>query len=122
MNLKKVGLVLVILLAIEIFYISSMPLNNIGPPSPKIVPIAYHFIVFTLFSFFLFMSLGNNCIEDISKGDIWFVYIFSILYAVSDELHQLFVPFRTCTYFDILIDFLGICFGIILYYIVIYKD
>jgi len=39
-----------------------------------------------------------------------FIYpaFFSFLYAVSDELHQYFVPGRSCTIKDVLIDIIGI--------------
>lgn len=38
--------------------------------------------------------------------------VFTLLYAVSDELHQLFVPGRGCELRDVLIDFGGACAGI----------
>lgn len=36
------------------------------------------------------------------------------LYAVSDEIHQLFVPGRSCELRDMIIDIAGISFGILL--------
>lgn len=36
---------------------------------------------------------------------------FCILYAVSDEVHQLFVPGRACRFWDVLIDSGGIIIG-----------
>ena len=41
--------------------------------------------------------------------------IICILYAMSDEVHQLFVPGRSCQILDIIIDTLGSSTGIILY-------
>jgi len=39
-----------------------------------------------------------------------FVYplLLSFLYAVSDEIHQAFVPGRHCSFYDLLIDAIGI--------------
>ncbi len=39
-----------------------------------------------------------------------FIYtvLFAFLYAVSDEIHQYFVPGRSCTVKDVLIDTIGI--------------
>jgi VanZ family protein len=37
-----------------------------------------------------------------------------ILYAVSDEVHQLFVPGRTCRLTDVMIDTAGISLGILI--------
>lgn len=41
--------------------------------------------------------------------------IFCIIYAISDEIHQLFVPGRACQIKDILIDSIGSITGIYLY-------
>ena len=39
----------------------------------------------------------------------------SILYAISDEIHQLFIPGRSCQITDICIDTLGILIGFTIY-------
>ncbi len=38
---------------------------------------------------------------------------FSLLYAVSDEIHQIFVAGRACRVFDVFVDGMGIVFGLI---------
>ena len=38
-----------------------------------------------------------------------------ILFAVSDEIHQSFIPGRSASYMDIGLDFLGIFFGLVTY-------
>lgn len=43
------------------------------------------------------------------------------LYACSDEIHQLFVPGRSCEVRDVLIDTLGACLGVSFYYLVFRK-
>lgn len=35
------------------------------------------------------------------------------IYAVSDELHQMFVPGRSCQATDVMIDSFGVCFGVL---------
>jgi len=42
--------------------------------------------------------------------------IFCFLYAVSDEVHQIFVPGRAFAVGDIIIDTLGAALGIIVIY------
>lgn len=37
-----------------------------------------------------------------------------LLYAVSDEIHQLYVPGRSCSFQDIAIDFLGVACGVLM--------
>lgn len=39
-------------------------------------------------------------------------FVTSVLYAVSDELHQVFVPGRAGRFFDLLVDSAGALFGI----------
>lgn len=114
MNWRRLGLVLVILLAIEIFYISSIPPPEGLKAGNRIIQIAYHFIVFALFTFFLYLTIYAKE----PKDNFWFAFIFSIFYAIADELHQLFVPNRVCSTNDIFIDFLGIIFGTILFSII----
>ena len=41
--------------------------------------------------------------------------IISIIYAISDEIHQLFISGRSCQITDILIDTFGIFIGFIIY-------
>ena len=41
-------------------------------------------------------------------------WICSVLYAVTDEIHQLFVPGRSCQASDVLIDGCGAAFGVLL--------
>jgi VanZ family protein len=41
--------------------------------------------------------------------------IFSILYGISDEIHQLFVVGRVCSVEDVMINTLGILWATIIY-------
>lgn len=45
--------------------------------------------------------------------------IFSVLYAISDEIHQYFVPERACQLSDLAVDSCGIVFGIAVFCVVI---
>ncbi len=45
-----------------------------------------------------------------------------LLYSITDEFHQLFVPGRTGRVVDVLVDFLGVILGSFFYYIICYKD
>ena len=48
------------------------------------------------------------------KNIFWSIYS-SIIYAVTDEYHQYFVPGRITSLFDVLVDSLGVILGIIIY-------
>jgi VanZ family protein len=41
--------------------------------------------------------------------------LMTMAFALSDEIHQLFVPGRAFQVIDLIIDFLGILFGVFLY-------
>jgi VanZ family protein len=41
------------------------------------------------------------------RGDLWRALLLALFYAASDELHQSFVPGRTASLFDWLVDALG---------------
>lgn len=43
--------------------------------------------------------------------------LLGFLYAVSDEIHQYFVPGRACRMFDILVDTLGASLGYLIFFV-----
>ena len=70
-----------------------------------------------------FLILGIlfcNVMKQYNKNIYWGV-LFSFLYAISDEIHQHFVPGRACQITDMLIDLFGIILGLIIYKLVIQK-
>ncbi len=66
----------------------------------------------------LAMLLGNAFYSFRIKPEDAIIYILFIclFYAVTDEYHQLFVKGRTSSIQDVLIDFTGGVFGMVLYY------
>ena len=104
------SVILTILIAIEIFYFSTLK-GGTGGTGIKLIPVIYHFSVFFLFAFFLFISINY---KEIKISKVILVLIISIIYAISDEIHQIFIPLRDASTGDILIDTLGICFAVII--------
>ena len=101
---NKISWIITILIAMVIFYLSSLsfksaPLGGFGYKT-----IIYHFYAFFFFSLFLFISL----IKGKKKNLIFISIILAIFYAISDEIHQLFVLGRSCAISDILIDSIGV--------------
>ena len=107
--------ILTILIAIIIFYVSSLSFPN-GTPGPEfyLKPIMYHFTIFFLLSFFLLISLIKG-----EKNKLILLLVFGILisifYGILDELHQLFVPGRDSSVADALTDSAGILFSGFIY-------
>lgn len=77
------------------------------------------FIIRKLAHFTEYLILGFLTINMLNKNDISKKYLLSILiciiYATSDEIHQIFVPGRACQIRDILIDSIGSITGVYLY-------
>jgi VanZ family protein len=100
-------------IAIFIFYISSQTSESIPLPaqSPSAIPTIYHISIFFLFAFFLAIAL-------IKGKNIYFlipVIIIAILYGVSDEFHQSFIPGRVASLSDINLNTLGILASSLIY-------
>ncbi len=70
-----------------------------------------HFFAFLVLSFFVSGTfLSSNIKKNIAYKQFLSV-ITSFLYAVSDEIHQYFIPGRAFQFFDIVVDFLGVLLG-----------
>lgn len=67
-----------------------------------------HFTIYTALGFFSSLTVGRRKL--FSKGTAVNM-IFCFLYACSDELHQYFVPGRSCQFTDVLIDTSGALTG-----------
>ena len=71
-----------------------------------------------------FFILGILVINLISKYNVKYSYLISfivcVLYASSDEFHQLFVPGRSGQVTDVLIDLIGVVLGLSIYCLIKY--
>ena len=98
-------------IAILIFYVSSLTFESGG--SSGILSIIYHILIFFVFALFLMMALA--------KGDknkfIFLALITAILYGITDEIHQFFVPGRAMSVQDIFLDSVGTIFAFMVYLI-----
>jgi len=98
----------VILYACLIFYGSSrseLPDLKIMrfPNFDKLV----HFTEYAIFSVLIFRAAVNSHRPLLyEKAFMWAILIAS-LYGLSDEIHQLFVPYRFCDFWDWTVDTLG---------------
>lgn len=69
-----------------------------------------HFSLFATLGFLVSMSVGRRRLfSSASVG----VILFCFLYAVSDEIHQSFVPGRSCEFRDMMIDTSGALTGML---------
>ncbi len=54
------------------------------------------------------------------KRKLYLPLIPAVIYAVSDEIHQYFVPDRACRIFDVLVDSAGSATGIAIFLLIIF--
>ena len=103
-----------ILIAVFIFYFSSLVLEEVAVGVKSWMSIVYHISVFFFFSLFLFISLIKG-----KKNSKLFLFGILILlsYGIIDEIHQFFVPGRFCTVIDVFFDLIGISFAFMIYLI-----
>ena len=111
---SKVSWVVTILIAIFIFYISSLTFAP-GTGTTNLLSIIYHILIFFFFSLFLFISSVKR--NQKARRLFLLTVVISIIYAVLDELHQHFVPGRSSSISDIFLDSLGILFSSVIYFI-----
>ena len=84
--------------------------------NPVIRKIA-HFSIYMILAIFTYMFIEELNIKSKSEKErlrknILYTCIFCLIYAIFDEIHQIYVPGRTGKVIDVVIDTLGSCMGI----------
>ena len=124
---KKINIILVIIWMTFIFIMSSFNSTESSNQSSFIVDIITNFIkisnveLLTLIirklahftEYFILGMLVYNMTTSYNKKR-HLAIIICFMYALSDEIHQLFVPGRSCQILDMTIDILGATSGIYL--------
>ena len=97
------------------FLIKQLPIEETQQSLKKtetIIRKMAHFSIYTLLGFLLMFFMNTYPIK--VKEKISISLLVGILYAISDEIHQKFVPGRSCQITDVMIDSLGVTLGIFL--------
>ncbi|MBE7042616.1 MAG: VanZ family protein [Ruminococcaceae bacterium] len=73
-----------------------------------------HFSIYTLLGF----CCCNACYHTFFrlKKSFGISFIAGVFYAISDEIHQLFVPGRSCQFSDMVLDSCGVLVGVLLFF------
>ncbi len=105
---------------IIIFYLSSLSNPYPTPPPGQIAMFLnplLHLCEFGLLTFLIFFGF-------FSKVKSAYLLTVSFFYALLDEIHQFFVPYRYFDVYDLIIDSIGVVFGFIAYLLVkkLYKS
>lgn len=94
----------VVICVIIIFSASSIPGKAI-PPIFKYQDVVFHFAEYAFLSLFLNRALKAG--GSAWAGCFYWAFLLCLLYALSDEWHQSFVPGRAASLYDIAVDGLG---------------
>jgi glycopeptide antibiotics resistance protein len=111
---KIVSSILLLINLGVIIYFSSTPGGAIsfGSIWPSIF---YHFTVFAGFAALFLMVISKKKLE---LKYVIITILVSLIIAISDEIHQAFVPLRTSCIEDILINLAGILSSMIIYFLI----
>ncbi|MBN2013392.1 VanZ family protein [candidate division KSB1 bacterium] len=110
-----------ILWAIAIFVESSF--SNLAPPplgidfSDKLA----HAFVFGILGWLTTRAFINSDNKRLHARPIMFSILFCLLYGMSDEFHQYFVPGRVSDVYDFLADGLGVLVAQIPFFIILHR-
>lgn len=104
----------VIIYAILIFGLSSVPGGKI-PQLFSFQDLFFHIIEYAIFAFLVSRALKAYKPGWTYIRRFFWVFLLSFLYAISDEFHQLFVPYRFSSVSDLVYDGAGIFMANIFY-------
>ena len=100
-----------------IFLFSSLPGIKTGFPHliDLILRKSAHVVIYLVLSWLILRALRSGRKKKLTKKQLLLAFIFCFLYAVSDEWHQTFVPFREGVWTDVGFDSVGAFLGLKLF-------
>ena len=99
-----------------IVYLSHIPQDNLPQEASGInnIDLLFHFFEYSFLGFLFYQSISVDNLLDVKP--LHGAVLIGILFALSDEYHQSFVPGRHMSLMDVIFDSLGIIFGSSLVY------
>ncbi len=94
-----------------VFYLShqSAPLQ---PVAAEVSPILAHIIVYTVLAILLYLAVAPPSHATPRWVPASIAFALAVLYGVSDEIHQAFVPGRIASEADVFADGIGAALGV----------
>ena len=92
---------------VAIFYLSAQP-DLPGPPEPLLDTLfkkGAHFVTYAMFAFLWWRALSRGMMTH--RAALGTAFAIAVVYGISDEFHQSFIPGRSPSSRDVLIDAAG---------------
>jgi VanZ family protein len=115
-HLQKVCLLFAFITGVVIFLVSSLSFPGGPVLGISYTAVVYHFGVFFMLGFFLIVGVFHQ--GGFRKDSLIVVLLIGLVYAVLDELHQVFVPGRVGDLFDFWVDGAGIFMALVFVFLV----
>lgn len=121
MKLSRTSKAAIALLYMVVIFIgSAIPGDHLGDSKLFEMDKLLHAIEYMILSLLLCWIFFRNP-HELDWYAIRLVVTIGGLYAITDEVHQLFVPKRTFSLMDLLADFLGLAAGILIFHLYMTK-
>ncbi|MBX7045358.1 MAG: VanZ family protein [Ignavibacteria bacterium] len=105
---RKIFRYILLIYALGIFIESSLPGDNFPKIDLTLADKYAHFIIYFGLCLLFFYSLKNQSkFIKLRQYPLFFSFVFTSLYGVTDEVHQMFTPYRSSDILDWLADTLG---------------
>lgn len=97
-----------------IFYLSGLSVLPVSVDIPFLDKLE-HLFEYAIFGILLIRALYNSGFKLSRQSAVAWAVIIAFIYAISDEMHQVFVPGRSADFFDALFDLLGASSAVFIY-------
>jgi len=97
-----------------IFYLSSISYPPQVAKGVKHAPIFEHILEFGILGFLLFLGFRSLNSLKFYKNAATFAVLFGTIYGILDEVHQYFVPGRYSELIDVIANFIGVVFAVLI--------
>ena len=84
----------------------------------SVYPVRKYAHVIEYLILYILVFLYIDCYNISTRNKLIYAFCICLVYACSDEIHQLFVPGRTGRVIDIFIDSIGSLIGLVLFYFI----
>jgi VanZ family protein len=96
-----------------IFLGASIPASSL-PDGPEIASVVIHLFEYFILTILLMWAINGGFARPVIIPVIAAAIVLAAFYAISDEIHQLFVPGRVSDLLDIAVDLTGVLGAVVL--------